>query len=76
MQELISSRSAMGCNILELYFLPSHLDIFPANMEAVFDEHYEIFLQESEYVDWLLLESYKGDTNRRKLEAKGEEMSV
>jgi hypothetical protein len=41
-QELISSYSAMGCNMsLTLDFLHFHLDYFPVNMEAFSDEHGE-----------------------------------
>jgi hypothetical protein len=44
LQELISSHSAMGCNMsLKLRFLHSHLDTFPENMEALSDKHRERF---------------------------------
>jgi len=40
MQELISSCSAMGCDMsLRLYFLHSYLDFSPENMGDVSDEH-------------------------------------
>jgi hypothetical protein len=41
-QQLISSHSAIGCNMsLKLRFLLSHLDFFSENMTAVSDEHGE-----------------------------------
>jgi len=45
--ELISSHSAVGCNMsLKLHFLQSHLDFFPGNIEAASDEHGGSFLQD------------------------------
>lgn len=47
MHDLISSRSAMGCNMsLKRYFLHSHLDVFPENLEAVSEGHGENFSQD------------------------------
>ena len=46
-QELISSHSAMGCNMLmKLHFLHSLLDFFLENMKTAFDEHGERFHQD------------------------------
>ena len=37
----------MGCNMsLKIYFLESHLDIFPENLGEVSDEHGERFSQD------------------------------
>nr|CAH7720188.1 unnamed protein product [Callosobruchus chinensis]CAH7723644.1 unnamed protein product [Callosobruchus chinensis]CAH7723806.1 unnamed protein product [Callosobruchus chinensis]CAH7724224.1 unnamed protein product [Callosobruchus chinensis]CAH7724230.1 unnamed protein product [Callosobruchus chinensis] len=37
----------MGCNIsLKVHFLHSHLDFFPENLGAVYDEHGERFHQD------------------------------
>ena len=80
MQELISSHGVVECERqLKLHFLRSHLDFFTEKFVTVSDEHDERFHQdishiekdvqwktESKYVGWLLLESYKGDTNWRK----------
>jgi hypothetical protein len=46
-QELISSYSALGCNMsLKLHILHSNLDFFPEKMEAVLDEHGKRFNQD------------------------------
>jgi hypothetical protein len=46
-EELLSSYRAFGCNMsLKLHFLQPHLDFFPENMGAVFDEHCERFHQD------------------------------
>ena len=45
-QELISSYSAVGCNMsLELHFLHPHLDFLPENMGAISGEHGESFYE-------------------------------
>ena len=52
-QQLISSQSAIGCNMsLQLHFLHSHLDFFfPGNMGVVSDEHGESFYQDISQIE-------------------------
>jgi hypothetical protein len=77
-QELISSHSAMGCNMsLKLHFLHFHLDFFlktwqpsPIDMAKLPSGHFQKgtevqWKMEPKDVGWLRLESYKGDINRR-----------
>ena len=46
-EELFTSYKALGCNMsLKIHFLDSHLDFFPANLDAVSDEHGERFHQD------------------------------
>jgi len=46
-QELISSYSAVGCNMsFKLNLLHSHLDLFPENTEAMFNERGKKFNQD------------------------------
>jgi hypothetical protein len=46
--DLLTAYKAMGCNMsLKLHFLHSHLDFFPENLGAVFDEHGERIHQDN-----------------------------
>ena len=51
-QELISSHTAVWCNmLLKLHVLHSHLEFFPEKMGAISDEHGERFLQDISYIE-------------------------
>jgi hypothetical protein len=53
----VKSYKAKGCNMsLGVHFLDSHSDLFRENLEAVSDEHRELFHQEISTVE----ESYQG----------------
>jgi hypothetical protein len=59
-QELISSYSAVECNMsLKLHLLHSHLDFFPENMEAVSNERGEKFIQDTSQTE----KRYSGKCN-------------
>ena len=46
-EDLLNAYQTMGCNMsLNIHFLHSHLDFFPANLGAVIDEHGERFHQD------------------------------
>jgi len=43
-EEVLSSYQKLGCNMsVKIYFLSSHLDLFPENCGSVSDEHGERF---------------------------------
>ena len=86
-ESMLQAYKSMNCNmLLKMHFLHSHLDFFPANLDAVSDEHGERFHQDIANMDkryqgkwspsmlgdysWTLIRDVTDSEYKRKSDAK------